>query len=260
MSRKRTRSEFEEDLLHQFDWTCSEDMSYWSLTSLTTDGTDISMTSMLTPSPELTPTLGSHVSYSSNDETLAATYSSERKQSFGDDNYVRNKRLAKSSTANSSQAVPVKLESGIANSDQRTPEKLAESYRPSGSPTRVSGSKVVASVKFTEASDRGLCKVDKSLVCKGFWETIEEAGRICLPRRSGKTYNLTQLLLFFSQSPEQEYLTSIPDSIIERSQLGTCDIAQLDLATKCRLKRECLFKDSLLQTMHPKFFREHFMR
>ncbi|KAJ2828493.1 hypothetical protein IWW50_001361 [Coemansia erecta] len=261
MTRKRTRSEFEEDLLHQFDWTCSEDMSYWSLTSLTTDGTDISMTSMLTPSPELTPTLGSHVSYSSNDETLAATYSSDRrKQSFGDDNYVRNKRLAKSSTANSSQAVPVKLESGIANSDQRTPEKLAESYRPSGSPTRVSGSKVVASVKFTEASDRGLCKVDKSLVCKGFWETIEEAGRICLPRRSGKTYNLTQLLLFFSQSPEQEYLTSIPDSIIERSQLGTCDIAQLDLATKCRLKRECLFKDSLLQTMHPKFFREHFMR
>ncbi|KAJ2358672.1 hypothetical protein GGF43_000656 [Coemansia sp. RSA 2618] len=260
MSRKRTRSEFEEDLLHQFDWTCSEDMSYWSLTSLTTVGTDISMTSMLTPSPELTPTLGSHVSYSSNDETLAATYSSERKQSFGDDNYVHNKRLAKSSTANSSQAVPAKLESGIANSDQRTPEKLAESYRPSGSPTRVSGSKVVADINFADVDGSGVCKVDKSLVCKGFWDAVNKAGRICLPRRSGKTYNLTQLLLFFSQSPEQEYLTSIPDSIIDRSQLGTSDIAQLDLTTKCRLKRECLFKDSLLQTMHPEFFREHFMR
>ncbi|KAJ2325480.1 hypothetical protein IWW51_002764 [Coemansia sp. RSA 2702] len=40
----------------------------------------------------------------------------------------------------------------------RTPEKLAETYRPSGSPTRVSGTKVVASVKFTEAGERGLCK------------------------------------------------------------------------------------------------------
>ncbi|KAJ2140000.1 hypothetical protein GGH17_000019 [Coemansia sp. RSA 788] len=170
------------------------------------------------------------------------------------------KKLVKTSTESSSQTVPADSDDNIATGDQRTPEKLADSYRPSGSPTRVSGTKVVASVKFTEATDRGLCKVDKSLVCKGFWETIEEAGRICLPRRSGKTYNLTQLLLFFSQSPEHEYLTSIPDSIIDSSLLGSGGVAQLDMATKCRLKRECLFKDSLLQTMHPEFFQEHFMR
>ncbi|KAJ1774657.1 hypothetical protein LPJ54_004163 [Coemansia sp. RSA 1824] len=236
MARKRTRSEFEEDALHQFDWSAGEDMSYWSLTSLTSGSADTSMTSMPTPSPEMTPNL-LNASYSSNDETLTTT-----------------------DTESSSQTVPADSDDNIATGDQRTPEKLADSYRPSGSPTRVSGTKVVASVKFTEATDRGLCKVDKSLVCKGFWETIEEAGRICLPRRSGKTYNLTQLLLFFSQSPEHEYLTSIPDSIIDSSLLGSGGVAQLDMATKCRLKRECLFKDSLLQTMHPEFFQEHFMR
>ncbi|KAI9479938.1 hypothetical protein BX667DRAFT_513765 [Coemansia mojavensis] len=132
---------------------------------------------------------------------------------------------------------------------------LAEVYRPSGSPIRVTGTKVVTSVKFTESSDRNLCKVDKSLVCKGFWDSVEEASRICLPRRSGKTYNLTQLLLFFSCMPEQEYLLTIPDTIIDDQ-----DILQMDLATKCRLKRERLFEDSLLKKLHPKFYHEHFMK
>ncbi|KAJ2251461.1 hypothetical protein EV176_007656, partial [Coemansia sp. RSA 451] len=106
-----------------------------------------------------------------------------------------------------------------------------------GSPTRVSGTKVVADINFADIDGNGVCKVDKSLVCKGFWDAVIKAGRICLPRRSGKTYNLTQLLLFFSQSPEHEYLTSIPDSIIDSGLLGSGGVAQLDMATKCRLKR-----------------------
>ncbi|KAJ1854178.1 hypothetical protein GGH12_003195, partial [Coemansia sp. RSA 1822] len=69
MACKRTQSEFEEDTLHQFDWSASEDMSYWSLTSLTSGSADTSMTSMLIPSPEMTPNLLS-ASYSSNNETL----------------------------------------------------------------------------------------------------------------------------------------------------------------------------------------------
>ncbi|KAI9466451.1 hypothetical protein BX667DRAFT_510668 [Coemansia mojavensis] len=103
---------------------------------------------------------------------------------------------------------------------------LAEVYRPSGSPIRVTGTKVVTSVKFTESSDRNLCKVDKSL-----------------------------LLLFFSCMSEQEYLLAIPDTIIDDR-----DIPQMDLATKCRLKRERLFEDSLLKKLHPKFYHEHFMK
>ncbi|KAJ1666265.1 hypothetical protein GGF38_002900, partial [Coemansia sp. RSA 25] len=142
-----------------------------------------------------------------------------------------------------------------------TPEKLSETLRPSGSPTRVSGTKVIASVKFTDAGSNSLCKVDKSLVCKGFWETIDEVGRICLPRRSGKTYNLTQLLLFFSMSPELDYLEAMPDSVISSSG-GFCAqaVSEMDVAALCRKKRECLFKDSLLQTKYPDFFAEHFMK
>ncbi|KAJ1742816.1 hypothetical protein LPJ68_001518 [Coemansia sp. RSA 1086] len=79
---------------------------------------------------------------------------------------------------------------------------LAEVYRPSGSPIRVTGTKVVTDVSFTDTDATGICKVDKSLVCKGFWDSINKAARICLPRRSGKTYNLTQLLPYFSCMPE----------------------------------------------------------
>ncbi|KAJ2808618.1 hypothetical protein H4R20_000777 [Coemansia guatemalensis] len=151
-------------------------------------------------------------------------------------------------------------EDELTDSSNQAPEKLSQSLRPSGSPTRVSGSKVAADINFADSDCSGVCKVDKSLVCKGFWEAIGKAGRICLPRRSGKTYNLTQLLLFFSLSPELDYLTSIPDRVIHNSVVENNDIAELDLAAKCRLKRECLFEDSLLKTMHPAFYCEHFMK
>ncbi|KAJ2810766.1 hypothetical protein FBU31_007914, partial [Coemansia sp. 'formosensis'] len=141
-----------------------------------------------------------------------------------------------------------------------TPEKLLETLRPSGSPTRVSGTKVVASVKFTDASSNSLCKVDKSLVCKGFWEAIDEVGRVCLPRRSGKTYNLTQLLLFFSSSLELGKLENIPSSALSSVGLGAQAVSEMDIASLCRKKRECLFKDSLLQTKYPDFFKDHFMK
>ncbi|KAJ2321302.1 hypothetical protein IWW52_000829 [Coemansia sp. RSA 2704] len=258
MARKRTRSEFEADL-YQFDWSLSDGMS-WSLTSLTTESSIFSVATILTPSTDLSPTMVSAANYSSNEDTLTETYPLERKQLVDDETPTYKRRFIGKGQSATIQTVPTDSPSNSLNSHPRTPEKLAETYRPSGSPTRVSGTKVVASVKFTEAGERGLCKVDKSLVCKGFWDSIEEAGRICLPRRSGKTYNLTQLLLFFSQSPEHEYLASISDSIIEDSQAGDGGITQMDLATKCRLKREALFKGSLLQTMHPEFFHEHFMR
>ncbi|KAJ2835950.1 hypothetical protein J3B02_006526, partial [Coemansia erecta] len=114
----------------------------------------------------------------------------------------------------------------------RTPDKLFQLLRPSGSPTRVSGSKVVADINFTDADYRGLCKVDKSLVCKGFWESIEKVGRICLPRRSGKTYNMTQMLLFFSMLPEAELLESIPDNVLVDSGFGAEQLLQMSIADR----------------------------
>ncbi|KAJ2717678.1 hypothetical protein GGI07_005948, partial [Coemansia sp. Benny D115] len=88
----------------------------------------------------------------------------------------------------------------------RTSERLSQVLRASGSPTRVYGSKVVVDVGFTDTDSQELCKVDKSLVCRGFWDVVHKVGRICLPRRSGKTYNLTQMLLFFSKMPEEKLL------------------------------------------------------
>ncbi|KAJ2254619.1 hypothetical protein GGI13_002049 [Coemansia sp. RSA 455] len=157
-------------------------------------------------------------------------------------------------------ARPEKRNSLTSKSQPCTPEKLLETLRPSGSPTRVSGTKVVASVKFTDASSNSLCKVDKSLVCKGFWEAIDEVGRICLPRRSGKTYNLTQLLLFFSSSLELGKLENIPNSALASNGLGAQAVSDMDVVALCRKKRECLFKDSLLLTKYPGFFKEHFMK
>ncbi|KAJ2795231.1 hypothetical protein H4R21_005194 [Coemansia helicoidea] len=150
--------------------------------------------------------------------------------------------------------------SRLLGDDQCTPVRHMQSLRPSGSPTRVSGSTVVASVKFTDSSMHEVCKVDKTLVCKGFWDSIKEAGRICLPRRSGKTYNLTQLLLFFSSAPEHAKLKDIPDDILLNGTHTIAEVSAMDIATKCRYKREALFDGSLLQTMHPAFFREHFMK
>ncbi|KAJ2837149.1 hypothetical protein FBU31_001203 [Coemansia sp. 'formosensis'] len=154
--------------------------------------------------------------------------------------------------AGPSFGVPTTLDDGRKTPESR-PDLLA--MQTSGSPTRVSGREVAVGTRFAECdSATDPCKVDKSLVCIGFWESVKEVGRICLPRRSGKTYNLTQLLLFFSSSLELDYVEDIPNSMIPGTD------SEMDIAALCRKKRECLFKDSLLQTMHRKFYAEHFMK
>ncbi|KAJ2041554.1 hypothetical protein H4S03_000278 [Coemansia sp. S3946] len=276
--------------VYVYDWSSSEDMANWSLTSLSTKSIDSSFSSwssLLTPSPEYIPNEES----SENVETLTGSFILERRMAAtrnevhppdrkvstihhmdidGEPSRKRHrdidgepsrKRRKPSSTRTLTRARTI---AGVRTRRRkciyqptdllRTPEKLSETLRPSGSPTRVSGTKVVADVNFTDIDSRGLCKVDKSLVCKGFWETIEKVGRICLPRRSGKTYNLTQLLLFFSMSPELDYLESMPDSMIAEA------VSDMDVAALCRKKRECLFNDSLLQTIYPDFYAEHFMK
>ncbi|KAJ2555909.1 hypothetical protein EV175_002160 [Coemansia sp. RSA 1933] len=139
--------------------------------------------------------------------------------------------------------------------------ELSIDFCPSGSPTKVTGTRMAVNAEFADVSDPDACRVDKSLICRGFWDAVRKAGRICLPRRSGKTYNLTQLLLFYSSLPEEDYLQYVPDSALATGG-GTSieDIQGMDVETKCRRKREYLFEGSLLQTMHPHFYREHFMK
>ncbi|KAJ2880969.1 hypothetical protein H4R27_004393 [Coemansia aciculifera] len=274
-----------------YDWSSSEDVANWSLTSLSTNSM-ISGLSMITPSPEYTP--NDTRSVDGCGDTLAASYLLERKTANSDqENYIAanpaptkrcnrpvacarngiskqklqtdisNSRVSTRSRTRVATVVvarPEKRNSLVLKPQPCTPEKLLEMLRPSGSPTRVSGSKVVARVKFTDASSNSLCKVDKSLVCKGFWEAIDEVSRICLPRRSGKTYNLTQLLLFFSSLLELGKLENIPNSALASDGLGAQAVSDMDVAVLCRKKRECLFKDSLLLTKYPGFFKEHFMK
>ncbi|KAJ2834579.1 hypothetical protein GGI24_000319 [Coemansia furcata] len=268
----------EQPPVYVYDWSSSEDVANWSLTSLSTKSMDSSYSNwscLMTPSPEYIP----NEEGSENMETLTGSFILERRMVTTrseaqqsdckvsakrrmdiDDEPVRKRRKPSSARtptrARAIASVRTRRRERIYQPTDipHTPEKLSETLRPSGSPTRVSGTKVVADVNFTDVDSRGLCKVDKSLICKGFWETIEKVGRICLPRRSGKTYNLTQLLLFFSMSPELDYVEAMPDSIIAETNSET------DITTLCRKKRECLFQDSLLQTMYPEFYAEHFMK
>ncbi|KAJ2802580.1 hypothetical protein H4S07_004658, partial [Coemansia furcata] len=274
----------EQPPVYVYDWSSSEDVANWSLTSLSTKSIDSSYSNwscLITPSPEYSP----NEEGSENMETLTGSFILERrmittrseaqqldrkvsaKRRMDIDDKPVGKRRKPSSTRTPARARTI---AGVRTRRREriyqptdfpcTPEKLSETLRPSGSPTRVSGTKVIASVKFTDAGGNSLCKVDKSLVCKGFWETIDEVGRICLPRRSGKTYNLTQLLLFFSSSLELDKLEDIPSSALATNGLGTLVISEMDVTALCRKKREGLFKDSLLQTMHPEFYAEHFMK
>ncbi|KAJ2387505.1 hypothetical protein GGI23_006259, partial [Coemansia sp. RSA 2559] len=290
---KRRRVEHQPEAAEcQYDWSASDNMSSWSLASLTTGSSCKSTITMPTPPPDQSaPSFNANsTNGSGNEDTLVEHFSldvdtfpnvgSSRRMSSAvaeEDRSGPRRKILKlgnlSASAMHERRAPGKENShhdngsdsssssnSNSNSSHHTPEKLYESYRPSGSPARVSGSRVAASVKFTDAGGKGLCKVDKSLVCKGFWEEIEEAGRICLPRRSGKTYNLTQLLLFYSISPEEEYLHSVPDSAISTGGISTEGIQSMDVMERCRRKREYLFEGSLLQTMHPAFYREHFMK
>ncbi|KAJ1763461.1 hypothetical protein LPJ74_006805, partial [Coemansia sp. RSA 1843] len=60
-------------------------------------------------------------------------------------------------------------------------------------------------------------------------------------------------------APEASHLDA-PDSAIEDLGRSAEQVRQMDVATKCRLKRTLLFKDSLLKEKHRAFFDEHFMK
>ncbi|KAJ2859980.1 hypothetical protein GGH94_005790 [Coemansia aciculifera] len=121
--------------------------------------------------------------------------------------------------------------------------------RPSDSPTRVSGTRVSLGTQFVAGCSGDRVCVDKTLVCKGFWDEVDDTSRICLPRRSGKTFNLQLLRLFFSPLPELDCLGIAPDS-------PDADY----VTTLSRSTRESFFDESLLKKLHADFYAEHFMK
>ncbi|KAJ2495594.1 hypothetical protein GGH96_006337, partial [Coemansia sp. RSA 1972] len=116
--------------------------------------------------------------------------------------------------------------------------------RATSSPTKVHGNIINVSGDFgTVSRHRGIV-LDKSLLCKALFDTSLAPIRVCLPRRFGKTFNLSVIEEFFN--------------------VVTCKDAEpvngsIDEAAG-RANRMELFKDSILRGEHPEFFEEHFCK
>ncbi|KAI8322753.1 hypothetical protein GQ54DRAFT_310718 [Martensiomyces pterosporus] len=129
-----------------------------------------------------------------------------------------------------------------------------------GSPTRVSGKMVGTNATFSSGMD-DVCKVDKTLICKGFWDSFNKVGRVCLPRRFGKTYNMTILRLFFSSGLDCDELDDISGSTLTDdggSAATTSRTARIE--DVYQEKRRMLFEESLLEQEESEFFDTHFAR
>ncbi|KAJ2059301.1 hypothetical protein GGI17_004488 [Coemansia sp. S146] len=113
------------------------------------------------------------------------------------------------------------------------PEAAADELCLTEYPTRVSGAWVQLDAKPIGKDYVDRIRVDKTLVCKGFWDRVDYIAHICLPRRSGKTFNMQLARLFFSPFPGLDCLDIPPDCA--------------DYAAYSRERRESFFKDSLLK-------------
>lgn len=97
--------------------------------------------------------------------------------------------------------------------------------------------------------------VDKTLVCKGFWDMYFTVGRVCLPHGFGKTFNLSLIQLFFGSNL---HLDEIKD-IHNNPNKPTCAYSE-EVQKQLNNRRRSLFNGSLLQRMHGEFFNEHFAK
>ncbi|KAJ1873646.1 hypothetical protein LPJ55_002097 [Coemansia sp. RSA 990] len=112
------------------------------------------------------------------------------------------------------------------------------------SPSKVYGNRIEVNGDFgTVARGNGVV-LDKSLLCKALFDAGRTAICVCLPRRFGKTFNLSVLEEFFN----------IPHGEDAAAVNGIIDI---EVARCSRLK---LFEGSLLMENHPEFFEENFCK
>ncbi|KAJ2183785.1 hypothetical protein EV181_004710, partial [Coemansia sp. RSA 532] len=113
----------------------------------------------------------------------------------------------------------------------------------SSSPVKVHGTIINVSGDFGRVARQGGIVLDKSLLCKALFDTHAPI-RVCLPRRFGKTFNLSVIEEFFN------VITCKDAKLVD----GNVDKAA------GRANRMELFKDSLLRGEHPEFFEEHFCK
>ncbi|KAJ1886023.1 hypothetical protein LPJ66_009835 [Kickxella alabastrina] len=124
-----------------------------------------------------------------------------------------------------------------------------------GYPARVTGAKPGAGSGFAVSKSQGHIVVDKTLVCRGFWDVSSRISLFCLPRRFGKSFNLSVIRMFFSSRFEQI------DTGRGHMDNGTLDLdLRTDLLSKNIILRKNVFIGSLLRTLDPAFFEEHFAK
>ncbi|KAJ2800219.1 hypothetical protein H4R21_003263, partial [Coemansia helicoidea] len=97
---------------------------------------------------------------------------------------------------------------------------------------------------FLETSNRGGFIVDKTLTCKALLESPDKAVRICLPRRFGKTFNLSVIAQFFNPVTVHDCLGGAGESHFKEAH-G---------------RRRTLFCGSLLEKRYPEFVEENFAK
>ncbi|KAJ2799388.1 hypothetical protein H4R20_004463, partial [Coemansia guatemalensis] len=128
----------------------------------------------------------------------------------------------------------------------------------SSTPSRVCGARVSIGAVFEGIWDnKATCNVDKTLACKRFWDECSGVGRLCLPRRCGKTYCLNVLHLFFSSGLDYYSVNNVP--VVTEGPEAEVD-ADASIQDLCRAKKRRLFKGSLLEQLHPEFIDKHFAK
>ncbi|KAJ2537749.1 hypothetical protein EV175_006628, partial [Coemansia sp. RSA 1933] len=125
----------------------------------------------------------------------------------------------------------------------KTPQGQSTAPKPT-SPSKVSGSRVLTGGDFRILSCNTGVIVDKTLICKAFWMVRSSPVCICLPRRFGKSFNISIIEEFFN----------VPNSTDNAPVAG-----QLD-ENACRNARRQLFENKLLLTEEPDFFDDHFCK
>ncbi|KAJ2748742.1 hypothetical protein IWQ56_007383, partial [Coemansia nantahalensis] len=118
------------------------------------------------------------------------------------------------------------------------------SGQPAPPQTRVVGKRMAIGEDFLETSNRGGFIVDKTLTCKALLESPDKAVRICLPRRFGKTFNLSVIAQFFNPVTVHDCLGGAGESHFKEAH-G---------------RRRTLFCGSLLEKRYPEFVEENFAK
>ncbi|KAI8318874.1 hypothetical protein GQ54DRAFT_299782 [Martensiomyces pterosporus] len=138
-------------------------------------------------------------------------------------------------------ASPVPMDIDDANT---TTSALEPSTAHRSSPSKVSGTRIQTGSDFgVMARNTGII-VDKTLICKAFLKPARAPMCVCLPRRFGKTFNLSII---------EEFL-----NVVNNSDAQPVD-GQLD-EQACRQARERLFEGTLLREGEPEFFDQYFCK